>query len=61
MNEGAAILGSDGTFLFCNARLSSMLDRPIENILGRSIFSFVTREDFPSFEALVRLGLNESQ
>ena len=36
MNEGAAIIGSDGTVLFCNARLSDILKTPLERILGAS-------------------------
>ncbi|MFA6224463.1 MAG: sigma 54-interacting transcriptional regulator [Desulfomonilaceae bacterium] len=61
MNEGAAILGADGTVFFCNKRLSSMLNSPMETIIGQSILRFVTAADAPSFEALLNLGLKTPQ
>jgi PAS domain S-box-containing protein len=61
INEGAAILGADGTVFFCNTRLSSMLKRPMETIIGHSILRFVTAEDTTSFEALLNQGLEEPQ
>ncbi|MHB8203440.1 MAG: sigma 54-interacting transcriptional regulator, partial [Desulfomonilaceae bacterium] len=61
INEGAAILGADGTVFFCNTRLSSILKRPMETIIGHSILRFVTAEDSTSFEALLNQGLEEPQ
>ena len=61
MNEGAAIIGSDGTVLFCNARLSGILKTPLERILGASMARFVTQEDTQSFEALLNQSLVERQ
>jgi PAS domain S-box-containing protein len=61
INEGATILGADGTVFFCNNRLSSMLKRPMETIIGHSILRFVTAEDSRSFEALLNQGLEEPQ
>ena len=61
MNEGAAILGSDGSVFFCNTKLSSMLKRPMETILGEPILRFVSTEDSPSFEAMLNRGLEEPQ
>src|SRR5271157_4069621 len=61
MNEGAAIIGSDGMVLFCNARLSGILKTPLERILGASMARFVTQEDNQSFEALLNQSLVERQ
>lgn len=61
MNEGAAIIGSDGMVLFCNASLSSILKTPLERILGASMARFVTQEDTQSFEALLNQSLVERQ
>jgi PAS domain S-box-containing protein len=61
MNEGAAIIGSDGTVLFCNARLSGILKTPLERILGASMARFVIQEDTRSFEALLNQSLAEPQ
>ena len=35
MSEGAATLGADGTVLYCNQHLSSLLGLPIERIIGQ--------------------------
>ncbi len=61
MNEGAAIIGSDGVVLFCNARLSRILKTPLERILGASMARFVTQDDAQSFEALLNRSLVERQ
>jgi len=61
MNEGAAVIGSDGMVLFCNARLSGILKTPLERIIGASVARFITQEDTQSFEALLNQSLVESQ
>ncbi len=61
MNEGAAIIGSDGMVLFCNARLSDILKTPLERILGASMARFVTQKNTQSFEALLNQSLVERQ
>ena len=37
MNEGAANVSSEGLVLYCNERLASLLGRPLNNIIGRSL------------------------
>ena len=61
MNEGAAILGADGTVFFCNSTLSAMLEAPINAILGGSMLRFVAEEDAPSVAAILEKGLEEPQ
>jgi PAS domain S-box-containing protein len=61
MNEGAAVIGSDGTILFCNAALAGILNIPLERLFGASIARFVTQEDAQSFEALLNQSLVERQ
>ena len=61
MNEGAATLGSDGTILFCNSKLSDMLKTPMETILGGSLRRFVTATDTHLVNALLERGLQEPQ
>jgi len=61
MNEGAAILVADGMVFFCNARLSSMLETPMEAIVGRSIHCFVPAQDVPSVDSLLKTGLEGPQ
>jgi len=54
MNEGAATLAADGSILYCNNRLSAMLQVPLERLIGTQLSSYVTPADLPLFEA--RLG-----
>jgi len=61
MNEGAAILGSDGTIFFCNCRLSAMLKTPMESIRGSSILRYVPATDAPLVKDLLERGLEEPQ
>ena len=48
MSEGAADLASDGTILYCNTRLASMLQMPLERLIGAQLGSFVAPEDRPA-------------
>ncbi len=44
MNEGAATLTADGTILFCNARLAKMLDMPMEQVAGSTLFKLLASQ-----------------
>ena len=61
MNEGVAIVGSDGTTLFCNAKLSGILKMPLERITGASLTRFVPQEHTQTLKALLNQGLVERQ
>jgi len=54
MNEGAATLDADGTILYCNNRLATMLQVPLERLVGTHLGSYVASADQPLFAA--RLG-----
>jgi PAS domain S-box-containing protein len=60
MNEGAATLGSDGTVLYCNSKLSALLGTPIEKIMGTALRDFVHPAHTGAFDALLQRGLQES-
>ncbi|MDP3130560.1 MAG: GAF domain-containing protein, partial [Bacillota bacterium] len=53
MSEGAAYLAIDGTILFCNAQLASMLRIPLEKLLGTRLSSYIASEKQPNFSALL--------
>jgi PAS domain S-box-containing protein len=59
MNEGAAILGEDGTVFFCNAALSDMLETSREDLAGTSILRFVPPGDRPTLKRLIRASLRQ--
>ncbi|MEI6305880.1 MAG: PAS domain S-box protein, partial [Deltaproteobacteria bacterium] len=51
MNEGAATLSTDGTILYCNKRLASLLQIPIERVVGTLFVSYVSPTDRFLFKA----------
>ncbi|MBP1728297.1 MAG: sensor histidine kinase, partial [Deltaproteobacteria bacterium] len=46
MNEGAATLTADGTIVYCNNRLATMLHVPIEKLIGSALASHVDPADY---------------
>jgi PAS domain S-box-containing protein len=57
MSEGAAALSADGTILFCNERLGEMLGRSSEELLGRSLLSFMKGPEKRSLQQLLATAL----
>jgi PAS domain S-box-containing protein len=53
MEEGAANLSNDGTILYCNRRLATMLATPIERVTGSSIKDYLSPADWLVFEKLL--------
>ena len=60
MNEGAATLGADGTIQYCNNRLATMLQIPLENLIGTSFGSHVRQSDQPIITVLLKKSVGES-
>ncbi|MHB9131245.1 MAG: PAS domain-containing protein [Armatimonadota bacterium] len=52
MEEGAATLSADGTILYCNRRLATMLNMPYELVLGAAITRFLAPESQEHFTRL---------
>ncbi len=52
MNEGAVTLSFDGTILYCNDRFADMLRTAHKNVVGHSIYEFITSGDAfePAFQ-----------
>ena len=53
MSEGAAALSEEGTILFCNERFGQILGRESEELLGRSVLSFVRETETELFKTLL--------
>jgi len=51
MNEGAATIAADGTILYCNSRLSSLLQIQQERLIGSHLGSFVAPANHSLFTA----------
>src|SRR5512143_1173318 len=53
MQKGAATLSADGVVLYCNAFLASLLDVPVEAVLGEPLSSFLEEEAAASLNELL--------
>ena len=51
MNEGAVTLAADGTVLYCNNRLATLLEIPLEMLIGTQLCALVALADRPIFDA----------
>jgi len=52
MEEGAATLGLDGTILYCNNRMAELSHKPIEKVIGGSVFDLIAPADRENFRSL---------
>ena len=52
MNESAAALAADATVLYCNQRLSDLLEIPLEQIIGGPVTKLVASDSQSTFEGL---------
>jgi len=60
MQVGAAMVTPDHRIIYCNRRLTEILNLQGEKILGHSIDEFIYNKDFPSFEFFMTSGLKKS-
>jgi two-component system, sensor histidine kinase PdtaS len=56
MSEGAAILSSDGTILYCNGCLATMLSVPVKDLIGSRFDVFLGPEDSQGLAASLARG-----
>ena len=56
MNEGAVTLASDGTILFCNQRFAAIVKGSLEEVMGSSIYQYISSTDLQLFEVLLEQG-----
>lgn len=54
MGEGAATLSSDGLILYCNQRLSELLNCPLPNLIGSPLETFINPQDRKAFLRLLQ-------
>ncbi len=56
MSEGAVTLNSDGLILYSNMRFSSMVNAPLEMIIGSDFHDFITNACKKRFERLLKIS-----
>ncbi|MFB3765285.1 MAG: PAS domain S-box protein [Methanotrichaceae archaeon] len=54
MSDGAVTIDSDGTILYCNRHFAEMIKSPLENVMGSSIYSLITKSDQAAFKMLLK-------
>jgi PAS domain S-box-containing protein len=59
MQEGTATLNEDGTVLYANARFAEIMNRPMESVLGFSLYDHFASGD-GKLRKLVKRGLQEA-
>ena len=53
MKEAAFTVTFDGTILFCNAQMGQIVNRPVEQIVGRALQEFVAADNRAAAESLL--------
>jgi PAS domain S-box-containing protein len=53
MSEGALTLTGDGLILFCNRRFTEIVGKPIEKVIGSSIFTLISPADKQTVRTLL--------
>jgi PAS domain S-box-containing protein len=56
MHEGALTLSTDGLILYCNRHFAALIERPLEQIVGRPLAEFVPLSDVAVLKALLADG-----
>jgi two-component sensor histidine kinase/PAS domain-containing protein len=56
MHEGALTLSTHGLILYCNRHFATLLERPLEQIVGRPLAEFVPATDIPALNGLLSDG-----
>ena len=53
LNEGVLTVTPEGHILYGNGRFAEMLKKPLEKVIGSSIFDYLTAEDQSAFRAIL--------
>src|SRR5829696_5308926 len=59
INEGAATISHDGIIFYCNPAFATLLQMPIQQLIGSSLLNFIKAEELPQYTALIEQGLVE--
>jgi PAS domain S-box-containing protein len=56
MQQGAAVLGADGSISYCNTSLAELLGVPVEKLIGAPLHGYIAADQRAYFQALLRAG-----
>ncbi len=57
MNEGVATLTTDGTIVYGNSQLATMLELPMEKLIGQKLYDFIVDKDKKTYPTIFNRGL----
>ncbi len=60
MNEGVALLTTDLSIYYCNGQLASMLQIPLENLIGKPITDFIPSDQLKKCKIPMKCSSNSS-
>ncbi|HEX3012994.1 MAG TPA: ATP-binding protein [Methanobacterium sp.] len=60
MNEGVALLTTDLSIYYCNSKLASMLEIPLENMIGKPITDFIPSDQLKKCKIPIVSGSDSS-
>jgi signal transduction histidine kinase len=60
MTEGAVTLNSEGLIVYCNSKFASVVNRPLQSVIGSYFGDFVTDDCKPTFESIFRRSWEQS-
>ena len=56
MNEGVATLTTDGTIIYANSQLATMLQLPLEKLIGKRLTDFIITNDKGTYPTIFNKG-----
>lgn len=56
MHEGAVTLNEDGTILYCNSYFASMINLPLQKVIGTTFNNFINDVSKKDFEIMLKRG-----
>jgi len=54
INEGALVVFSGGSILYCNKRFAEFVDKPLPKVVGSKIFEFISAEEVSGIKAMLQ-------
>src|SRR5262245_44457354 len=61
MQQGAVATAGDGTVLYCNRRFADMLCRPVEDVVGKSVYGFLASPSQTAYAEVAGTGSGQGE
>src|SRR2546425_1216809 len=61
MQQGAVATATDGTILHCNRRFAEMLERPVDEVIGASVYRFLAAPSQVAYAEVIGSGSGQGE